>query len=560
MKIKNIIISCFVAGSLYSCYEDLGNYTYHDINEIKVSGISDTYSVDVDDSLKIVPSFEGTMYADTSMFTYKWEIDRRVKGNSHDLNLLVDLLPGEKNARFVITDKSTGHNKYHLFKVIVSSSTAGDLLMVLSKTKGKAELSYLRLDKPSNFAINYYEDRFGKVLGYNPKQLHIRLCEAGEKTGFANYYGKVMVLVDEGIKLIDKMTMMPDTVNNVLTGESYTGTASYPKPDIEGYKSEFIADEGISMWRDGAYGLQLYTEFNEISNGALYFCTQSNRPSTWATRYVYKKFSPYNDGPLSPFAFFDDMSPTPHGGLRQAGFSLGQLVVFDYKAGRFAYATTGSLKSIPVSHVKEFSGYNMVYGSSTIMSDNTSIAVLRNGNTTKMLLMTRRKDDTVTEGDKNNVYNVAAELTLSDTRFINEKTKFYTTVKGDYMFFATGDKLYRYNMLNIKSSVAPSEADVVAKLGDFGYDSSAEITSLFVSRSEMSLLLGVSRYGADTEAMDDEAKGDILGFSLNNAYNVTHNPSVTYKGIAGIPVDVKVKYSTNRRYGLDLTDKLIDNI
>ena len=83
----------------------------------------------------------------------------------------MDMVPGERSCRFVVKDKETEVEKYHRFSLNVSSSTAGDLIMVLSKYQGRAELSYLRLDKPSNWAINYYQDRYDELLGVEPKQL-----------------------------------------------------------------------------------------------------------------------------------------------------------------------------------------------------------------------------------------------------------------------------------------------------------------------------------------------------------------------------------------------------
>ena len=101
------------------------------------------------------------MYSDTNRFTYQWEIGAQTVGTSHDLELLVNLTAGYKFARYVVTDKKTGVRKYHTFNVEIKSSTAADLVMVLSKYQGRAELSYIRLDKPANWAVNYYKDRFG---------------------------------------------------------------------------------------------------------------------------------------------------------------------------------------------------------------------------------------------------------------------------------------------------------------------------------------------------------------------------------------------------------------
>lgn len=561
MRIKNIILSIIAFGSLFSCYKDLGNYEYKDINEITVSGIEANYAVDADDSLNIYPSMVGTMYSDTSKFSYEWEVGRRIIANTFNLKYVVNLLPETFSARFIVTDKVTEHKNYHRFTIRVSSSTAGDLIVVLSKYQSRAELSYYRLDKPANFAINYYKDRFGVELGLDPQQLHVRYCGNIAKDKSAHAFsavnaGKVMVLADSQIKLIDKMTMSPDTVFNALTEQNYLVLAD---ADITDYKSQFIVDEGFSIWSKSAYGsgTRHQTYFYEISNGKLYFATHSN--GVWSQNYNYDAASPYNKGPLSPFAFYDQNDPTPHDNLKQAGYKTGNLMTFDYKAGRFAYASSGTIREIGEARMEIFKDYQLIYGSSTVMPDNTFFAVLNNGTNNKLLLVKRTKE-TSTEKDKDNVYTIIAQITCDNT-IINRDTRFYVTKYSSYMFFTHGNKLYRYNMNELGNGVVPGEQHVIAKLTDYGYDASAKITAMFFTRSEHNILLGVSRYGNDLEAEGEEEKGDILAFSYSNeTMQITHNPKYTFKGISGIPVDIKVKYQTHWRDGIDFDEILIDNI
>ena len=121
--------------------------------------------------------------------------------------------------------------------------------------------------------------------------------------------------------------------------------------------------------------------------------------------------------------------------------------------------------------------------------------------------------------------------------------------------------LHLYNILNISSKSAPSEGNKVLDLSDYGYDAEVVITDVCVSRTERTLILGVSRYGSDAEAMGDEAKGDILYFDLNaSTLNLTYREDKSAKGVAGIPVDVEIKYQTHWRDGIDATGSVIDKI
>ena len=117
---------------LSGCYDDLGNYDYHEINEIEVDSIQALYERDVDDSLHICPIIRGSQYSDTSRFNYEWEIANQIVGTSHDLHIVINMTPGNKVCRYIVEDKATSERLFFQFRLKVSSTTSGDLLMVLS--------------------------------------------------------------------------------------------------------------------------------------------------------------------------------------------------------------------------------------------------------------------------------------------------------------------------------------------------------------------------------------------------------------------------------------------
>lgn len=550
----------FLLGSALSallfagCYDDEGNYRYRDINELEVENIEADYAVDVDDSLKIFPTLKGTLYSDTTRFTYQWEIGGVTVGESHDLRIQVDMLPGYKYSRYIVTDKETGVKKYKEFGVNVSSSTAGDLIMVLSKYQGRAELSYLRLDKPANWAVNYFQDRYETSLGTNPQQLAICYTESARNTPFVTRFGRVMALVDNEVNLIYKESLMPDSLTPKLTVDAYLQTVSYPKPEIENYKSEFV-NEVINLWRFVTYGAQQSNDFTEISAGRLFFAT-SLAPSIWTTRYYYDKSSPYNKGYLAPFGYWDDMSDTPHDNNLQAGYSPGDFIVFDKVNNRFAYANYGSVYSIEEADVKAFPGYTMIWGSATNRPNNTSIAVLSDGAQCRLVLL---QDGKSTVNESRDTKKLVGEVAGGSV--MNSKSSFYMMKYNDNLFFSTGTAIYRYNIMNITSGVQPKEGDKVFDLSQAGYGSDAVITDICVSRTEQTMLVGVSRYGNDAEAEGEEAKGDLLYFDLDKgAGTLKYNAEKSHKGISGIPVDVQIKYQTHYRNGVDVYGTLRDNI
>lgn len=555
---KNIIWSGAIAllPLLAGCYKDEGNYEYHAINELEIKGLEDNYTVDADDSLIITPELQGTLYSDTARFSYSWEIGTDEVSKSHDLRIQVDMTPGYKYSRYIITDKETNVRTYKDFGVNVSSSTAGDLILVMSKYQGRAEMSYLRLDKPANWAVNYFMNRNkGRSLGSNPQQLAVLYTKSPKNMPFVNANGRVMAIVDNVVNLIDKNTMLYDTISPVLTVDAYLQTVSYPKPSIEAYKSEFVS-EGIALWRKVTYNEQHYCHFIEVSAGRLFYAAMMSPMSYWTTDYFYDVASPYKNGYFSPFGYWDDMSDTPSGRLQQAGFELGDYIVFDKVNGRFAFSDPyGDVYSIEVEDAPQFQGYTMQWGSATNRPNNTSLAVLNDGSQCRLVLLQDGKNSTSGNATKKLAGNV------SGGNVMTPNSRFHMMKYNDYLFFCNGNSLYRYNIMNIGSGIAPAEKDKVFDLTQYGYDASAIITDICVSRTEKTMLVGVSRYGNDNEGMGDEPKGDLLYFDLDKGtVTLTYQAEKSHKGISGIPVDVEIKYQNHYRNGEDMSGVLKDNI
>ena len=79
------------------------------------------------------------------------------------------------------------------------------------------------------------------------------------------------------------------------------------------------------------------------------------------------------------------------------------------------------------------------------------------------------------------------------------------------------------------------------------------IHSDMFSRSEKNIVMGISRYESDEQGMSEELRGDLLVIDAT-----TFEPVYHYKGIAGMPVDVMVKYQSYYRDGKDNDDHMVD--
>lgn len=563
MKLRNLLYILVALLVTASCYDDKGNYDYREINELEILGIADSYSRDMDEILVIKPQIEGTFYSDTSRFTYAWIMSNEVVSEAFELEYLIDSRPGTKTCRFIVTDKETGVKAFKQFNLSVSSATAGDLIMVLSKYDGRAELSYLRLlteedislGKTAEWAVNYFQGRFEEPLGTNPRQLAIIYTE-GQLTSsgypFITEAGRIMVLADNKIRLIDKASLEPDTFTPYLIEEAYTGVISYPPPEIEGYEPQFI-NEGFDFWRQNAYGsgFQILSTVTQISGGKLWFASSLSSTTTWSPSFSTNVNSPYG-GYISPFCFWDDMDPAP--GATYMSYVRGDEIYFDQTNGRFftgygyyvvsQVPLTVEVDGQDVRNFDAFPNYRLKWGSATNLAEKTALAVLSDGSACR--LVTFKTADVNGDGseEKTMTGNVAGGL-------ITDASKMYVMKYTNYMFFTDKNKIYTYNLLDVLSGNPPSGSNMVVQLSDYGYGPDAVITDICVSRSERTMLVGVSRYGADDEAMGEEPKGDILWFDLDASnLTLTHNAEKSAEGISGIPVDVEIKHRTHYRDGL----------
>ena len=72
-----------------SCYEDKGNYDYHPINEVKISGIKeDPYEILRWDTLKIPVTLENSLNEKAKLI-YAWYLDQKKIAETEDLCYVV---------------------------------------------------------------------------------------------------------------------------------------------------------------------------------------------------------------------------------------------------------------------------------------------------------------------------------------------------------------------------------------------------------------------------------------------------------------------------------------
>ena len=353
-----IIASIFL---LASCYEDKGNYIYHEINELTLEGIEPTYDVDIDDTLKIVPQLKGTLYSDTSRFSYRWEINRKVVSEEKDVYYRAKYL-GTKLCRFIARDKDTDVETSQSFDLNVSSATAGDAIMVLSNYKNGGEISYKRIDREgTNFVPNYYLNRTGEPLGSNPKSLHRCYYSFGGLSG-------IQVLTDEGLRCLNHNTLDKYSAGDFIDVNFFLDyTPAYPVPEMPDYKVESV-EHIIGMWNFNPYGgINRATYMAMVSGGRYYF-------GYWTSysKSVYVARESELGGKLSPIFFSAYRKPDlPPAGkpstLVFAGYSISSYtILFDESFDKFMYSYFGGTpRKIEAFDANVYTGFDLIYGKHT---------------------------------------------------------------------------------------------------------------------------------------------------------------------------------------------------
>lgn len=135
-----------IALAAVSCSRDIGNYTYSDLTEPEISGISDCSVLTFSD-LKIVPSFQKDF--DEDLYTFQWMVvdrngsmEQTIIGESRDLDYHMVLSPGQYSLFYTVTQKESGIYWQTEVTLTVNSSTS-EGWMVLCSEDNRARLDFV---------------------------------------------------------------------------------------------------------------------------------------------------------------------------------------------------------------------------------------------------------------------------------------------------------------------------------------------------------------------------------------------------------------------------------
>lgn len=543
------VLACLLLGwSMTSCYKDLGNYDYRDINELSVDSISAFYTIDQLDTLKIDPTFAGTQYADTSLFDYVWEIAGDTVSTRPYLRYRVTNVPGDKYCRFIVTDKATGVKEYTYFNTSVVNATAVDGILLLGDYDGHAELSFKRLDKEGYFQPNIFYGLNGEYLGTAPQGLsQLFSYEASDET---DLYG-LCVRTDNEVKKVSYKSFLQDSVNPTYTGSYFTSIITPGVyPDFGSLMDIDLFESKIEDWTMGSSVNKTSNQYF-IDNGK-YFMVSQNSVYGGSKGQSYLR-EPESGGKLSPFFMYVSEKENPQNQVIIPGviysISLGYLlsdyiILFDETNHKFVYGSKfgqTAFKEIEEFADADFSSFVPVWGTPN-RNVNNPFVIMSDGSNFRAIVLQAPQDanDVVT-------FNITSDLTIPEGQ-MNEYTNFYCYCKDEYFYFTTGNSLY---CVNIQAMIDGSwNANKICDLTEFGYENQATINCFDFTRSGKYIALGISTDGKQKGETSSTLNADVLLLAIDKTSNSV-SLYQKYEKVGGTPTDIIFKYLSHFREGKD---------
>lgn len=181
------LILLVVVLGMASCYKDIGNYDYTEINELAFSGIEDSYTVLLGEHFTLKPeiTFSKDQSDDTSNYEYEWigirtdnvlpADQRRVISVYRNIDQVITLNPGPYRVYYRVKDKNTGVQWQTIFNMTVISSIY-EGWMILNEVNGKSRVDMMSLldgeytpiiDVLGTTGSNLPESALGKPLFIN---------------------------------------------------------------------------------------------------------------------------------------------------------------------------------------------------------------------------------------------------------------------------------------------------------------------------------------------------------------------------------------------------------
>ncbi|MEG2341300.1 MAG: PKD-like family lipoprotein [Odoribacter sp.] len=527
MKILKIC-SILLIIALSSCYDDKGNYDYHEVATLNIENIPELIEVlgNSDHIIvkpKITSSFEGEITDANPNFEFGYRVEFKTGGTIVNGSKWVDLNPSKRkdldtlaslNANtylgwFTVTDKRTGVTTSAKFEIKVASPTSEgymvlcnegannrvrmDMISVISKDRivpAYDLLSSRGLPELKNATkIGFYPNRFSQG-----DMIYV-LSESG-----AYKLNKDLLTTKEANNMKFSDFILPNTVDNPLVYATLNDGFPF------GSDGNFIVtDKGNIFFQDlssagGAFEYPINTPIRGQAPAyrvAPYIGISPMRPGNGSSAIFYDIDNQRFIGWVSsPSAARQTCTPVPDPAAAE--------MLFSFKTGM-----------------------KLVYMENTRFSDGLVYAILQDNNGTRHIYGINMAGKGMKQVVKYESIN-APEFASAN--------KFAFHSQYPFMYYAVGDKVYSYNLGTKATESAitlPGETITMLKFNLYVQPNLADLNDKsdeFLSR-QFELMVGSYSNAAK------DINGGKLGFYKVNNNNNTLTKRIDYSGFAHI-VDV----------------------
>lgn len=412
--------------AMAGCYKDNGNYSYGKINDLKITDPASNTAINVnyEDTLKLKPEISQAVAKDESGLTFEWSV---YKNDQDNPATPITVLSTERNlSAKVVYPFTLGSNFYVVYKVTVRETGISTYLrytvnvvnkfsqgwVVMEDMNGATDYSMILLN--GEVVRHLYKGLNGASLPGKPRCLYLTTFPVADDITVSS---KKMYLISEtgGVEL------------------SYTTLAAKFGLDALFFKSPSVLAPSSFKWYSGNLGIV-------INDGKLHINAIGGFPGA-------KKFG--------------EILLTPAGDLNYqlAPFSAGGTTVYDNKGKRFYQVqTTGTtMYQYPSQASTLFDlnnvGMDMIYMSESSVSGQAD-AFMKDASSQVYYLRVKTSNNTA-----------APALTMAkekiDVPGVADMAAAASSVVSPHVFFATGNKIYRYehssNTTQLKFSFPENE-------------------------------------------------------------------------------------------------------
>ncbi len=230
MKIYQYTILFVFALLISSCSKDLGNYDYHEINDVKITGVNSAYTARRGvDTLRIKPNLSATMDGgDTTRYRYLWMAREGLNidtiGRFKDLNYPVTLAPLSYKLYYRIRDKQTGVEWQANADLTIGTPYSRGWMIMGEDEQGFAEAEMLSMQNDTLLLKNILSES-----GLPRLREPVSMQHTG---GALNDYLKLWAMTKSGSYYFDRVTMKATPDNNMskllYTSEAIDPQTSHP--------------------------------------------------------------------------------------------------------------------------------------------------------------------------------------------------------------------------------------------------------------------------------------------------------------------------------------------